>query len=109
MATRNFRGLAVLNAMARELVRRNFLPLEALAPPIRLDGCTTAETPAGMPTAVSLPFPAPVELDSPGTYRLEIDGGELGGDDETGNHTGIDNLAILGTTGTSAGSSEETT
>ncbi len=54
------------------------------------------QTTAGLPTAVSLPFAAPVALSAPGTYRLEIDGGELGGADETGNHTGIDNLSING-------------
>ena len=58
-------------------------------------------TPAGSPTPVSLIFAAPIPLSAPGTYRLEIDGGELGGADETGNHAGFDNLAIIGSTGPS--------
>ena len=57
----------------------------------------------GISTAVSIPFSAPVALSTPGTYRLEIDGGDFGGVDETGNHTGIDNLSINGTTGSDLG------
>lgn len=53
----------------------------------------------GAPTPVLLPFATPVALTEPGTYRLEIDGGDFSGADETGNHTGIDNLSINGTTG----------
>jgi hypothetical protein len=53
----------------------------------------------GVPSSVSLSFSAPISLGAAGTYRLEIDGGELGGNDETGNHTAIDNLSINGSTG----------
>lgn len=49
-----------------------------------------------VPTPVSLVFGSSVALSAPGTYRLDIDGGELGGFNETGNHTAIDNLSING-------------
>ncbi|MFK7910335.1 MAG: PEP-CTERM sorting domain-containing protein [Akkermansiaceae bacterium] len=50
----------------------------------------------GIGTLVTATF-TPVALTAPGTYTLEIESGELGGDDETGNHSGIDNLSINGT------------
>lgn len=43
--------------------------------------------------AVSAVFPAPLALDAPGTYTLEILADEA---PETGNHIGIDNLSING-------------
>jgi hypothetical protein len=50
----------------------------------------------GIPV-VTMTFPTPVDLIALGTYTLEIKGGDYSGDDETGNHTGIDNLSINGT------------
>ncbi|MFT5633578.1 MAG: hypothetical protein ACI9SQ_001299, partial [Rubritalea sp.] len=38
-----------------------------------------------------------VALTAAGTYTLQIEAGELGGVNETGNHAGIDNLSINGT------------
>lgn len=51
---------------------------------------------SGSATPVSLTFASALPLNAAGTYRLQIDGGELGGVDETGNHAGIDNLSING-------------
>ncbi|QTN33976.1 PEP-CTERM sorting domain-containing protein [Akkermansiaceae bacterium] len=51
----------------------------------------------GVSTPVTLTFASAVALSATGTYRLQIDAGELGGADETGNHAGIDNLSINGT------------
>jgi len=48
---------------------------------------------------VSLTLSNPVALTDPGTYTLVFRGGDFSGDNETGNHTGIDNLAINGTVG----------
>ena len=47
---------------------------------------------------VTAAFAAPNDLSAPGTYRLEITGGDIPalGTNETGNHTGIDNLSING-------------
>lgn len=56
---------------------------------------TLAGTAAGQPL-VNLDFPD-VVLDSPGAYTLIIRGGDYTGTNETGNHTGIDNLSINGT------------
>jgi hypothetical protein len=47
--------------------------------------------------AVSLPLDTPVTLSDPGTYQLVLRGGDFLQDNETGNHTGIDNLSINGT------------
>lgn len=47
--------------------------------------------------AVSLPLDPPVTLSDPGTYQLVLRGGDFLQDNETGNHTGIDNLSINGT------------
>lgn len=47
--------------------------------------------------AVSLPLDTPVTLTQPGTYQLVIRGGDFLNENETGNHTGIDNLSINGT------------
>ncbi|MEN8784361.1 MAG: PEP-CTERM sorting domain-containing protein [Akkermansiaceae bacterium] len=51
---------------------------------------------AGVPE-VALTFGSPIALSAPGTYTLEIKGGDYAGINETGNHTGIDNLSIDGT------------
>ena len=45
---------------------------------------------------VTATFTSPISLGA-GTYTLEIKGGDFIGNDETGNHTGIDNLSINGT------------
>jgi len=54
-------------------------------------------TGAGVPTLTAT-FASPIALSLPGTYKLEIAGGDFPtlGVDETGNHTGIDNLSING-------------
>lgn len=49
---------------------------------------------AGQPL-VTLDF-ADVVLSDPGTYTLQIRGGDFLGGNETGNHTGLDNLSING-------------
>jgi hypothetical protein len=66
---------------------------------ITLDAVTIADslsgTAAGVPT-VTATFTAPITLADPGTYTLEIKGGDFTGFNETGNHTAIDNLSING-------------
>jgi len=52
-------------------------------------------TAAGVPTVVAT-FASPIALTAPGTYTLEIKGGDFAGENETGNHTAIDNLSING-------------
>lgn len=44
-------------------------------------------------TPVTLTFSSPITLTTSGTYILRIRGGDID-NDETGNHTGIDNLSI---------------
>lgn len=53
-------------------------------------------TAAGVPL-VTATFTSPIALTAPGTYTLVIKGGDFAGNDETGNHTAIDNLSINGT------------
>ena len=52
---------------------------------------------SGVGTPVTLTFSSPIALIAPGTYSLQIRGGDYAGTDETGNHTGIDNLSVNGT------------
>jgi hypothetical protein len=49
----------------------------------------------GFGTPVLLTFPSAIALTEPGTYSLRIRGGDID-NNETGNHTGIDNLSING-------------
>lgn len=56
----------------------------------------TSQDPGGNGTPVSLFFTAPIALSAPGTYTLRIQGGDYSGANETGNHTGINNLSING-------------
>lgn len=53
---------------------------------------------SGAGTPVSLVFSSPINLTAPGTYTLRIRGGDII-NNETGNHTAIDNLSINGTVG----------
>ena len=53
-------------------------------------------TAAGQPL-VTATFSSAIALSDPGTYTLEIKGGDFIGFNETGNHTAIDNLSINGT------------
>ncbi len=55
-------------------------------------------TGVGVPN-VTATFPSAVALSASGTYTLEIKGGDFAGVNETGNHTGIDNLSINGNIG----------
>lgn len=48
---------------------------------------------------VSIDLDSPVTLDQGGTYSLVLRGGDFLNQNETGNHTGIDNFSINGTTG----------
>ena len=59
-------------------------------------------TGVGVPTETAT-FETPVPLTAPGTYILGIKGGDFAGDNETGNHTAIDNLSINGITGGGSG------
>ena len=65
----------------------------------QVDSVTVADvlggTGAGNPL-VTLTFAAPIALTKPGTYMLQIKGGDFTGANETGNHTAIDNLSING-------------
>lgn len=51
---------------------------------------------SGAGTPVTLTFNSPITLTDPGTYTLQIRAGDID-DNETGNHTAIDNLSINGT------------
>lgn len=68
-----------------------------------VDEVTVADVNAGSGTSVpdgevvNLVFDSPVALTDPSGYTLRIRGGDFTGIDETGNHTGIDNLSINGT------------
>ena len=60
------------------------------------DVSNSKDTTPGVGTLVTATF-TPVALTAPGTYTLQIEAGEIGGVNETGNHAGIDNLSINGT------------
>lgn len=57
---------------------------------------------SGVGTPVLLTFPAPIALIDPGAYTLRIRAGDID-NNETGNHTAIDNLSVLGTVAGGAG------
>ena len=52
---------------------------------------------------VLITLDSPVTLSGSGSYSLIVRGGDFLQDDETGNHTGIDNLSINGSIGGSSG------
>ena len=73
-----------------------FNPSAVLVDAVSINDVSNGTTP-GVGTPVTLTFSSPIALIAPGTYSLQIRGGDYAGTDETGNHTGIDNLSINGT------------
>jgi len=73
-----------------------FDPSSALVEAVSITDALSGTT--AVPQSPTLTFNfAPVVLSLPGTYTLRIQGGDYAGTNETGNHTGIDNLSIQGT------------
>jgi hypothetical protein len=94
-----FNSVSVNGGQAENVNRRNDYTVSILDPTDTEVSTVTvpdtlAGTAAGQPL-VTLDFPD-VVLSSPGAYTLIIQGGDFTGTDETGNHTGIDNLSING-------------
>ena len=95
-----FNSVSVNGSQAENVNRRNdytvslFNPSDILIDEVTI-GDTLAGTVAGQPL-VSFDL-ADTALNLPGTYTLKIRGGDFVDPDETGNHTGIDNLSINGT------------
>lgn len=94
-----FNSVSVNGGQAENVNRRNDYSVTILDPtntPVAsiTVADTLAGTTAGQPL-VTLDF-ADVVLDSPGSYTMIIRGGDFIGDNETGNHTGLDHLSING-------------
>lgn len=78
-----------------DFVATVFSPSLAVVGEASLADVLNGATP-GSGTPVVLTFASAIALTDPGTYTLRIRGGDID-NDETGNHTGIDNLSIGGT------------
>ncbi|MFN3168765.1 MAG: PEP-CTERM sorting domain-containing protein [Phycisphaeraceae bacterium] len=97
-----FHSVSVSGGQAENVNRRNdytltlFDPSSAIVEEITI-GDTVAGTAAGQPL-ITFDF-EDVALSAPGTYTLRIKGGDFVDPNETGNHTGFDNLSINGTIG----------
>ena len=93
-------AVSVSGSQAENVDRRNdytaflFNPSATLLAEVTVAD-TVAGTSAGQPL-VTLDL-ADTALNLPGTYTLRIKGGDFTGANETGNHTGFDNLSINGT------------
>ncbi len=95
-----FDSVSVSGGQAENVNRRNDYTAFLLSPSaVELDQVTVADTLAG--TGAGQPLVtldlADTLLSDPGTYTLRIKGGDFAGNNETGNHTGLDNLSINGT------------
>ncbi len=97
----SFDNWAINGSQAQNVNRQNDFTVTLLSPSaVVLDSVDIIDslsgTAVGTPT-VTATFAAPIPLTAPGTYTLQIKGGDFIGNNETGNHTGIDNLSINGT------------
>jgi hypothetical protein len=95
-----FNSVSVNGGQAENVNRRNDYTAFLISPTaVAIDDVTVADTVAG--TAAGQPLVtldlADTVLSEAGTYILRIKGGDFAGTNETGNHTGIDNLSINGT------------
>jgi hypothetical protein len=94
-----FNSVSVNGGQAENVNRRNDYSVTILDPTdASVATITVADTLAGTTAGqplVTLDFPD-VVLDLAGTYTLIIRGGDFVGTNETGNHTGLDNLSING-------------
>ncbi len=95
-----FNYIAVNGSQNQNVDRKSDFTVTLFDPSdVEVDSVTVADvlggTVAGQPL-VTLTFAAPIALTSPGSYTLQIKGGDFTGDNETGNHTAIDNLSING-------------
>lgn len=93
---------AVSGGQVQNVLRRSDFTVTLVSPDlVELGSVSVADVPNGATpgeaTPVTLTFPEPIPLSEPGTYTLRIRAGDFLENDETGNHTAIDNLAILGT------------
>jgi hypothetical protein len=93
---------AISAAAVQNVTRRSDFTVDLLSPAAAVLGTASIDEVSngaspGLGTPVLLTFASPIVLSLPGTYSLRIKGGDYSGIDETGNHTGIDNLAINGT------------
>ena len=96
-----FNSWSINGGQAQNVNRNSDYTLTLLDPSDTVVGTVTildtiSGTVAGQPL-VTATFPSAISLSDPGTYTLQIKGGDFGGINETGNHTAIDNLSINGT------------
>lgn len=94
-----FNSVSVNGSQAENVNRQNDYTLTLIDPSSNIvEEITIADTLAGTVAGqplVTFDF-VDVALTVPGTYTLRIKGGDFTGANETGNHTGIDNLSING-------------
>jgi hypothetical protein len=96
-----FNVVSVNGGQALNVNRRNDYTVTLLNPSdVVIEEITIADTVSGngvTPEQPEITFDfVDVALTLPGTYTLRIKGGDFTGANETGNHTGIDNLSING-------------
>ena len=96
----SFDNWSINSGQNQNVNRRNDFTVRVLSPAaVELDSVDIVDsvsgTVAGAPN-VTATFAAPIALSAPGTYTVEIRGGDFLGGNETGNHTAIDNLSING-------------
>lgn len=91
---------AINGSQAQNVLRNSdfivtlFSPAMAALGEVSISDVLNGGTP-GAGTPVLMEFSSAIALSEPGTYSLRIRGGDID-NDETGNHTGIDNLSING-------------
>lgn len=94
----SFNGISINGGQALNVARKNDFTVTLLDPSlVAIDSVTIADTVADESTQPLITFDLADTVLGAGTYTLTIRGGDFTGDDETGNHTGIDNLSINGT------------
>lgn len=97
-----FNYIAISAGQALNVNRRSDFTVEVFDPSLLSLGSFSINEAVSGTTAVpqtptlTFTFAAPIDLTLPGSYTLRIKAGDFAGQDETGNHTGIDNLAING-------------
>jgi len=96
-----FNYWAISSAQVENVNRRSDFTATLFNPSaIQVDSVTVADVLGGNggggQPLVTLTFASPIALTDPGTYTLQIKGGDFTGFNETGNHTAIDNLSING-------------
>lgn len=93
-----FNGISINGGQALNVPRKNDFTVTLLDPSLaEIDSVTIADTTADATTQPLITFDLADTVLGAGTYTLQIRGGDFTGANETGNHTGIDNLSINGT------------